>query len=581
MLQRFKAMTGLTHATHQFLTLKPAHLHEAAGESVATNDPNALRDQLLSVENNIVVTMALIAIATGGLFYLGHPATMIVAWAVIALALAVAGYGICRKARNLEGKTVSLEKWSIQITAALWLVSGGWALLAWFPCDSCSAVAFPFFKGAMVLVSLTSLTLSAALIRHATWHVFAPSILTFSIAAFLEKRPADVAFATILALVVVFIAFIQSKLHENARALHEAEREKDAVNQALAFSIKQTETAAGAARTANRSKAAFLAAMSHDLRTPLNAIIGFSEVMKDEMMGPVGNAHYASYVDDIHRSGRHLLDMIDGVLDLSRLEAGGYSLHEQTIYLADIVEASIAMVRPEAERHSIRIFHEHDHNMAPLLADERALKQILVNLLSNAIKFSPDNTEIVIGSGWTENGGQLLCVRDYGSGMDHDTLENATIAFQRGTDAHQTEGVGLGLSIVHQLALAHEAELMLESEPGKGTLAVVSFPMKRVAPCPADMLEDSKTGLKMPVRPAETLPFEADSLEIEASDLSLEATPDTATESLVSQASQWHHSGANDDSTDALALDALIEAEIVAAFDTEARERAREAANAA
>nr|WP_272214127.1 histidine kinase dimerization/phospho-acceptor domain-containing protein [Marinicella sp. W31]MDC2876640.1 histidine kinase dimerization/phospho-acceptor domain-containing protein [Marinicella sp. W31] len=192
-----------------------------------------------------------------------------------------------------------------------------------------------------------------------------PAVGVFAAIAYASREPFDVGLAATLAVVMVFIAYFNHQLGDGDKALQAKEREKDALNQRLTESLGKAEAAALTAEEANRAKAAFLAAMSHDLRTPLNAIIGFSEIMKDEMMGPLRNPYYKEYAADIHSSGTHLLDMIDGVLDLSRLEAGGYRLVEQPVYLVDVIDASMAMVSTEAASRAISIHCDASESSHP------------------------------------------------------------------------------------------------------------------------------------------------------------------------------------------------------------------------
>ena len=236
-----------------------------------------------------------------------------------------------------------------------------------------------------------------------------------------------------------------------------------------------------AAEFANRTKTEFLANMSHELRTPLNAIIGFSEVIKDEMFGPVGLKKYADYAKDIHTSGRHLLDLINDILDLSKLEAGKLELREESVALDEAVEECLTLVRSRAQKADIVLATEIEPGLPPLMCDERAMKQVLLNFLSNAVKFTPAGGTVTTGVR-REGGGIAFFVRDTGIGMSEADVEVALAAFGQVDSkvVRQHHGTGLGLPISKSLIELHGGTLGVESAPGKGTTMIATFPAWRV-----------------------------------------------------------------------------------------------------
>ena len=244
-----------------------------------------------------------------------------------------------------------------------------------------------------------------------------------------------------------------------------------------------TDEARRRAQAAERAKAQFLATMSHELRTPLNAILGFSEVMKNEVFGSHSTPSYRDYSKDIHGSGQHLLSLINEILDLSRIEAGQYALSEGRIRLADPVSESVALLqaRIDAKRHQVRVVV--DPALEPIVADGKAVRQILASLISNAVKFTPPGGEIAVKAGWTSRGGQYVSVRDNGPGIPEDELPVVLSSFGRGSLAHSAAepGAGLGLSIVRGLAELHGGRFILKSRPRHGTEAIVVFPAGRTA----------------------------------------------------------------------------------------------------
>ncbi|MEQ1611423.1 MAG: HAMP domain-containing sensor histidine kinase, partial [Hyphomicrobiaceae bacterium] len=230
------------------------------------------------------------------------------------------------------------------------------------------------------------------------------------------------------------------------------------------------------------AKSRFLATMSHELRTPLNAILGFSEVMKAEIMGPMQNKVYKDYAGNIHDSGRHLLHLINEILDLSRIEAGKYELTEEPIRLIDVVEDCHRLLKLRAEAKGLQVIEDFDEHLPQLWADERAARQICLNLMSNAIKFTPRGGHVTLIVKSSTDGGQTLCVRDNGPGIPKEEIPKVMQAFGQGSLAHETAegGTGLGLPIVKNLIELHGGSFDLQSEMRKGTEASVTFPKQRV-----------------------------------------------------------------------------------------------------
>jgi signal transduction histidine kinase len=236
-----------------------------------------------------------------------------------------------------------------------------------------------------------------------------------------------------------------------------------------------------AAEAASRAKSEFLANMSHELRTPLNAIIGFSELMQKQRSGRAGEA-YMEWAGDIMASGRHLLDVINEVLELARIEAGRYALAQDRVDLGTAVRACLAMVKLQAEAKRVRLECGIAEREVLLRADARAVRQIVLNLLTNAVKFTPSGGTVVISGGRAANGDVMLAVADTGIGIDSAALPSLGQPFTQ-ADASISRtygGTGLGLSISRKLAAMHGGELTIESHPGQGTTVRVVFPAVRV-----------------------------------------------------------------------------------------------------
>jgi len=234
------------------------------------------------------------------------------------------------------------------------------------------------------------------------------------------------------------------------------------------------------AEIANKMKAAFLAAMSHELKTPLNAVLGFSEIIRDEMLGPVGHPNYRDYAGDIHKSGTRLLSVINDVLDVSRLEGGLLTIDARPENVLDVADSAIKLARNIAQDHR-PITIDVPSDMPPLLVDPRRLAQALGNLLANALKFTHVSGEVRFAVRQV-NGGVQLLVQDTGIGMAEETIAAALEPFSQldGSLARRFEGAGLGLSIAKALAELHGGTLEIQSAIGEGTTVIIALPSQCV-----------------------------------------------------------------------------------------------------
>jgi signal transduction histidine kinase len=225
------------------------------------------------------------------------------------------------------------------------------------------------------------------------------------------------------------------------------------------------------AEQANRAKSMFLANMSHELRTPLNAISGFSEIIQEELFGPLGDPHYSEYARDIHASGQHLLSIINDILDLSRIEEGMDELEESEHAIVDAIEACLPLVRERSAAARVRIELDIAAGLPRVIIDLRRVKQILINLLSNAIKFTEAGGNITILAAMAEGGSLEIAVRDNGIGMRPEDISRALEPFGQidSSLARRYEGTGLGLSLARKLVEAHGGRLLINSELGVGT----------------------------------------------------------------------------------------------------------------
>ena len=238
------------------------------------------------------------------------------------------------------------------------------------------------------------------------------------------------------------------------------------------------------AESANRTKSLFLANMSHELRTPLNAVIGFSEVMQQEMFGPLDNERYMDYVGSIHDSSRHLLSVINDILDISRIESGEMELDDEWLELDEVLDWAKDRAAPTgtAARHAPVYLGDLD-GLPEISVDRRALRQVVLNLLSNAIKFTPADGRIDLSAHVNEAAGVSIVVRDTGIGIPADQVDKMTQPFTQSDNslARRFEGTGLGLAITKSLVEAHQGHLDIESTEGEGTTITVRLPAARVS----------------------------------------------------------------------------------------------------
>lgn len=314
-----------------------------------------------------------------------------------------------------------------------------------------------------------------------------PMTLAVVIRLVLLQDPFYVALAAMGVGVHLYFVWLARGLNSTAVDRLKFRAQKDLLIAALEEEKAISEEARRRAESANNSKSQFLATMSHELRTPLNAIMGFSEVMHAEVLGPIGSAKYKDYAGTIHESGRHLLHLINEILDLSRIEAGKYELTEQRVRLADVTDDCHRLLKLRAEAKGLEIVEDVPDSLPPVWADERAMRQICLNLMSNALKFTPKGGRITVTVDTITGGGQRLSVRDNGPGIPADEIPKVLQPFGQGSLAHKTAegGTGLGLSIVQSLIELHGGTFELKSELRRGTEATVILPARRVlAPAP-------------------------------------------------------------------------------------------------
>lgn len=237
-----------------------------------------------------------------------------------------------------------------------------------------------------------------------------------------------------------------------------------------------------AAETANRAKSQFLANMSHELMTPLNAIVGFADVMRMGLLGPIENTEYRTYVRDIHGSAVGLMGIINDILDVSRIENGQAEINESACNIAELFESVARLIQERLQAQGLALSIDLPARLPRLQADKRKLKQILANLLANAVKFTPSGGRIILGAGMTRAGDLILTVTDTGIGIAADDIDRVMHPFSQADSGlnRKYEGTGLGLTLSLGLARLHGGDLHLESTLGEGTRAIVTLPASRL-----------------------------------------------------------------------------------------------------
>jgi two-component system, cell cycle sensor histidine kinase PleC len=402
-------------------------------------------------------------------------------WLLLVIAAKVALLELCRRFIASPQSEIDLRVWRRHLVMAE-LVSGlVWAGFALIGIGSSDASSHVFILASLIVVLAIRMTF-ASTVMPILYAGTIPMTIAVVVRLVSLDHPFYWAMASMAVGVHVYFLFLAKGLHSTALAMLEYRAEKDALIAELESEKAISDEARRRAEAANIAKSRFLATMSHELRTPLNAILGFSEVMKSEILGPIENESYREYAGNIHDSGRHLLHLINEILDLSRIEAGRYELQEQPTRLIDVAEDCHRLLKLRAESKGLEIALELDQELPQIWVDERAIRQICLNLLSNALKFTPKGGRITLRLAATQDGGQMLSVKDTGPGIPKDEIPKVMQAFGQGSLAHQTAegGTGLGLPIVRNLVELHGGVFELRSELRKGTEALVILPKGRV-----------------------------------------------------------------------------------------------------
>lgn len=412
---------------------------------------------------------------------------LVASWAVMATATHGAVILSAVRFLRLDRKSVSLATWRRWFVFSEALVGLSWAMLFILPTEPNVATDVFQFSTMLIIIAVSSLlgstlpgAMAAATLPLTIVISFGFIIKAFSSGA--EYISYYGALAIMPATAEAFFLALGYRLYASALSEIEARSEKDSLIAELEQAKAISDESRRKSEEANLAKSRFLATMSHELRTPLNAILGFSEVMQNEILGPMTNATYKGYVNDIHSSGSHLLNLINEILDLSRIEAGRYTLNEEAVSLSFVVEESAHMMTLRARNKGVTIVEHYEDNMPKVWGDERALRQITLNILSNAVKFTPSGGTITVKVGWTAGGGQYVAIRDTGPGIPEEEIPIVLSAFGQGAIAIKSaeQGTGLGLNIVQALVVMHGGTFDFKSKLREGTEVTFTLPKARV-----------------------------------------------------------------------------------------------------
>jgi len=418
-------------------------------------------------------------------------------WSATTLTAIALTLAICRIFLAKPPEAVRLSSWRLKFVLAEFAHSVCWAALLRLVDPGHDDMAMVMSISAMLLFGAISSMISAA-IPAVSYAALVPiGIAMIGIVGTGADPNFSLIFVIVLGAQALFV-LLTRRLHAMAIENLGARAEKDALIAELEQQKAKSDESRRRAEEANSAKSRFLATMSHELRTPLNAILGFSEVMKNEVLGAHAIATYKEYAEHIHTSGEHLLHVINEILDLSRVEAGHYDLQEEAIDLPAIVEDCLRMLAIRAHNRNLAVRTAFETGLPRIWADERAIRQVALNVLSNAIKFTPPAGEIVVKVGWTLGGGQYLSVSDNGPGIPEEEIPVILSNFGRGTSAikQAQEGTGLGLPIVKSLVDLHGGTFSLKSKLREGTEVTVTIPPERVMEALAPLSDE-------PERPAE------------------------------------------------------------------------------
>lgn len=409
------------------------------------------------------------------------PAAAALVWASLVIAANTGVVLLCHRFKAQHAAHFDARHWTTTFVIAETIYGISWALMISMAFLGTSPdLAVIFF--AILLIGIASNTVITRSLPPATLVSTTPATLAVCISLLMTGGLLQYSLAAVTIGAQVFFLLLARQLNRSEIETLAHQAEKDALIFELQEARNMSEEARRHAEQSNVAKSRFLATMSHELRTPLNAIIGFSEVLKSELLGPHQVPQYKEYAGDIHASGQHLLTLINELLDLSRIEAGKYELSEEAVSVADIAEDCRRMLEIRAKAKGIELNANLDMDLPKLWGDERAVRQVVLNLLSNAIKFTPQAGKVELSVQQSPDGGQYISVSDNGPGIPQEEISTVLSSFGQGSLAQKTaeQGAGLGLPIVQNIMELHQGRFDIFSKLRFGTEVIATFPRARV-----------------------------------------------------------------------------------------------------
>ena len=439
---------------------------------------------------NAALPMAAIVIILSIVASLWVPVVFTTLWGGLVILSLLIVVLMARRFKVSDPTKFNASQWTTTFVAGETVYGLAWSMLALFTLVAEPTTLTPVMF-AMVLVSVAANAVATHTLPPATLMSTLPVTLTVSANLIALGGTLNYTLGAVAICGEIFFVYLARQLHGTELETISHQAEKDALIGELEEARHMSDEARRHAEQANIAKSQFLATMSHELRTPLNAIIGFSEVLKSELLGPHQVPQYKEYAGDIHGSGQHLLNLINELLDLSRIEAGKYELNEEVVSLVDIAEDCRRMMELRAKSKGIELVYNVGNNLPRLWGDERAIRQVVLNLLSNAIKFTPQHGRVVLVVQRSADGGQFISVKDNGPGIPEDEIETVLSSFGQGSLAQKTaeQGAGLGLPIVQKIMELHQGRFDLFSKLRFGTEVIATFPRARVMDALAPVVE--------------------------------------------------------------------------------------------
>ena len=461
---------------------------QRARERLTTSDTGhrgcdlALLRAYASARKDSALSGAALIAAAGLLSFYWIKSNVVFLWVVLTLSTLILCYGAAKSLEQVEDARVAVKDWSTKFVVTEFIHGISWTSFLSLLGGLSDPTARSFMIVMLLLASAFN-TMIAATIPSAVFATILPtSLATLYGVGFRSIDDPSTGLLASVGCAQLFFFALARRFHQLSFEGVFYRAEKSELIAELEQAKANSDEARRRSEEANLAKSRFLATMSHELRTPLNAILGFSEVLKGELFGPLANPVYKDYANDIHTSGQHLLMLINEILDLSRVEAGRYELREESVSLADVAQDCHHLLTIRAQKRAIEILERIEPDLPRIWADERAIRQIVLNLLTNAIKFTPQGGRVTIKVGWTSAGGQYLAVQDTGPGIPENEIAVVMSSFGRGTLAQKNaeEGTGLGLPIVKGLIELHGGQFLLKSKLREGTNAIVVLPPQRV-----------------------------------------------------------------------------------------------------